>query len=327
MNALPLKLICTRTLTALAMLFPVVVAAQTYPVKPIRMIVPSSSGSTVDLVARTVGQRLGEQLKQQVIADNRAGAGGNLGAEIAAKSPPDGYTLFVVTSTFSINVNLYPRLNYDLQRDFTPVSLLLGNGAFVLVAHPSFPARTVKEVIALARAKPGKIDYASAGIGNSLQLSGELFKSRAKIDIVHVPYKGTGPALTALLRGEVPLMFSGIPAAIPHLTAGRLRPLAVTGPRRSSALRNIPTMMEAGVPDYVVTAWYGVLAPAATPVTVVNRLHGELVKVMREPEIVKRFAGEGLEAQATTPSELAAFLTAEIGKWSKVIRETNITLE
>ena len=229
-------------------------AAQRYPVKPIRLIAPSSPGSTVDLVARIVGQEIGEQLGQQLLVDNRAGAGGNLGAEIAAKAPADGYTLFMVTSTFAMNVSLYPKLRYDLQRDFSPVSLLLGNGSFVLVVHPSFPAKSVGELIALAKARPGQINYASAGTGNSLHLAGELFKSRTKVDIVHVPYKGTGPALTALIGGEVPLMFASLPAAAPHIGAHRLRALAVTGERRLPAWADIPTMLESGVRDYVVTA-------------------------------------------------------------------------
>lgn len=302
-------------------------AAQGYPAKPVRLIAASSPGSAVDMIARTVGQRLGEYLGQQVVVDNRAGAGGNLGAEIAAKSQPDGHTLFVVTSTFSINVSLYPRLNYDLQRDFAPISLLLNNGSLVLVTHPSFPARTVKELIAIAKAKPGQIDYASAGIGNSLHLAGELFKSRAGVNIVHVPYKGSGPAFTALLGGEVPLMFASLPPSIPHIKASRLHAIAVTGGRRSPGVPHIPTMIEAGVDDYVVTTWYGLLAPSGTPVDIINKLHGNLVKVMRQPDIIKRFTSDGLDASAGTPAELAAFLKAEIAKWSEVVREARITID
>ena len=301
--------------------------AQGYPVKPIRLIAPSSPGSTVDLVARIVGQEIGEQLGQQVLVDNRAGAGGNLGAEIAAKAPADGYTLFMVTSTFAINVSLYPKLRYDLQRDFAPVSLLLGNGSFVLVVHPSFPAKSVGELIALAKARPGQINYASAGTGNSLHLAGELFKSRAKVDIVHVPYKGTGPALTALVGGEVPLMFASLPAAAPHIAAHRLRALAVTGERRLPAAADIPTMLESGVRDYVVTSWYGLLAPASAPVDAINRLHAACVKVMQQPDIVKRFADDGLVAATSTPAAFAAFLGTEITKWSKVVRDAKVTID
>lgn len=302
-------------------------AAQRYPVKPIRLIAPSSPGSTVDLVARIVGQEIGEQLGQQLLVDNRAGAGGNLGAEIAAKAPADGYTLFMVTSTFAMNVSLYPKLRYDLQRDFSPVSLLLGNGSFVLVVHPSFPAKSVGELIALAKARPGQINYASAGTGNSLHLAGELFKSRTKVDIVHVPYKGTGPALTALIGGEVPLMFASLPAAAPHIGAHRLRALAVTGERRLPAAADIPTMLESGVRDYVVTAWYGLLAPAHTPVDAINRLHAACAKVMQQPDIVKRFVDDGLVAAASTPAAFATFLGAEITKWSKVVQDAKVTID
>lgn len=306
---------------------PTSAAAQAYPTRPVRLIAASSAGSGVDMIARTIGQKLGEQLGQQVLVDNRAGAGGNLGAEIAAKAAPDGYTLFMVTSTFAINVNLYPKLNYDLQRDFAPVSLLLGNGSFVLVTHPSFPAKTVKELIALARANPGQINYASAGVGNSLHLAGELFKSRTRVDLVHVAYKGSGPALTALLGGEVPLMFASLPPAMPHIRTNRLRALAVTGAQRSPGAPGIPTMKEAGVHDYVVTSWYGLLAPAATPADIVNRLHAESVRVMQQPDIIKRFADDGLVAQGTTPTELATFLRTEVAKWAKVVREARVTID
>ena len=301
--------------------------AQSYPAKPIRLIVPSSPGSAVDLIARIVGQELGEQTGQQVLADNRAGAGGNLSAEIAAKAPADGYTMFIVTSTFAINVSLYQKLSYDLQRDFAPVSLLLGNGSLMLVAHPSFPARTVAELIAAAKAKPGQINYASAGAGNSLHLAGELLKSRAKIDIVHVPYKGSGPALTALIGGEAPLMFASLPAVMPHVKARRLRALAVTGEQRVAGAAEIPTMMESGVRDYAVTTWYGLPMPAATPADVINKLHTVCVKVMQQPHIVKRFADEALVAMATAPTAFRGFLADEITKWSRVVREAQVKID
>lgn len=300
--------------------------AQSYPSRPIRLIAPSSPGSGVDIVARIVGQKLSENLKQQVVIDNRAGAGANLGAEIAAKAAPDGYTLFMGTPAHAINTSLYRRLNYDIVKDFAPISLVT-SGQYVLVVHPSLPARNVKELIALARARPGQLNYASAGNGNATHLAAELFKSLTKLNAVHVPYKGTGPALTDLIGGQVQFMFANLTAGLPHIKSGKLHALAVTGATRSPAAPDIPTMIESGVPGYTVTSWYGVLAPAGTSQEIINRLNSEIARVMRSPDMKGRLAGEGAEPTSSTPAEFAAFIKAEIEKWGKVIRGAGIRIE
>ncbi|HSN40326.1 MAG TPA: tripartite tricarboxylate transporter substrate binding protein [Burkholderiales bacterium] len=300
--------------------------AQSYPVRPIRLIAPSSPGSGVDIVARIVGQKLSENLKQQILIENRAGAGANLGAEIAAKAAPDGYTLFMGTPAHAINMSLYHRLNYDIVKDFIPISLVT-TGQYVLVVHPSLPAKNVKGLIALAKARPGQLNYASAGNGNATHLAGELFKSLTKLNIVHVPYKGTGPALTDLIGGQVQFMFANLTAGLPHIKSGKLRALAVTGAARSSAAPDIPTVIESGVPGYTVTSWYGVLAPAATSQEIINRLNGEIAKVMRSPDMKDRLAGEGAEPTSSTPAEFAAFIKTEIAKWGKVVREAGISAD
>jgi len=318
---------CLIRILALALMFGAQVApAQSYPSRPIRLIAPSSPGSGVDIVARIVGQKLSENLKQQVVIDNRAGAGANLGAEIAAKAAPDGYTLFMGTPAHAINTSLYRRLNYDIVKDFAPISLVT-SGQYVLVVHPSLPARNVKELIALARARPGQLNYASAGNGNATHLAAELFKSLTKLNAVHVPYKGTGPALTDLIGGQVQLMFANLTAGLPHIKSGKLRALAVTGTARSPAAPDIPTMIESGVPGYTVTSWYGILAPAATSQEIITRLNGEIAKVMRSPDMKSRLAGEGAEPTSSTPAEFAAFIKAEIEKWGKVIRGAGIRIE
>ena len=302
------------------------VFAQPYPVKPVRMIAASSPGSAVDIVARIVAQKLGEQIGQQVIIDNRAGAGGNLGAELAAKAPPDGYTLFMGTPAHAINTGLYRKLNYDLVRDFAPISQVT-SGQYVIVAHPSLPVKSVSELIALARAKPGQLNYASAGSGNATHLAGELFNSAARVKLVHVPYKGSGPAVTDLVGGQVQLMFANLVAALPQVKTARLRALAVTGEKRAAAAPELPTVIEAGVPGYVVISWFGVLAPAATPRELVMRLNAELARTMAAPDVRERLAGEGAEPTVGTPEQFAAFLKADIAQWTKVIKNAGITPE
>ena len=300
--------------------------AQSYPTKPVRLIAPSSPGSGVDIVARIVAQKLSESLGQQVVVDNRAGAGANLGAEIAAKAAPDGYTLFMGTPAHAINAGLYRRLNYDIVKDFAPISLVT-TGQYVLVANPSLPAKNVKDLIALAKAKPGQLNYASAGSGNATHLAGELFKSLTKVNVVHVPYKGSGPALTDVIAGQVQFMFSNLTAALPHMKTGRLRALAVTGPQRTPAAPDIPTLIESGVPGYTVTSWFGVLAPTGTAKEIVNRLNAELAKVMRAPGMKERLAGEGADPTSSSPAEFTAFIKTEIEKWRKVVKDAGITAE
>ena len=315
-----IALVCT------ALLLPAGVAAQSYPTKPIRLIAPSSPGSGVDIVARFFGQKLAESVKQQVVVDNRAGAGANLGAEIAAHAPRDGYTLFVGTPAHTINPALYAKLNYDIIKDFAPISMLT-TGQYVLVVHPALAAKNVKELVAMARAKPGQLNYASAGNGNATHLAGELFRSLAKIDIVHVPYKGTGPALTDLMGGQVQFMFSNLTAALPQIKSGKMRALAVTGPKRSGSVSELPTMSEAGVPGYAVTSWFALLAPNGVAPDILKRLHAETVKAMSAPDMKDRLAGEGAEPTTSTPAELTAFLKAEIAQWGRVVKAAGIKAE
>ena len=301
-------------------------AAQSYPAKPVRMIAASSPGSAVDIVARIVAQKLGEQIGQQIIVDNRAGAGGNIGAELAAKAPPDGYTLFMGTPAHAINTGLYRKLNYDLVRDFAPVSQVT-SGQYVVVVHPSLPVRSVKELIALARAKPGQLNYASAGSGNATHLAGELFNSAARVKLVHVPYKGSGPAVIDLVGGQVQVMFANLTAVLPQVKTGRVRALAVTGEKRAAAAPGLPTMIESGVPGYVVISWFGVLVPAATPREIVMRLNADLAQAMRAPDVRERLAGEGAEPTVGTPEQFGAFIRADIAQWTKVIKNAGIVAE
>lgn len=301
-------------------------AAETYPARPLRLIVPSSPGSGVDIVARLLAQRLSEHVKQQVVVDNRAGAGANLGAEIAAQAPRDGYTLFVGTPAHTINPALYTRLKYDVLKDFAPITLLT-TGQYVLVVHPSVPADSVKALTALAKAKPGALNYASAGNGNATHLAAELYRSIAGIDIVHVPYKGSGPALAETMGGQVHFMFPNLTAALPQMKAGKVRALAVTTARRAPSAPEVPTMQEAGVPGYSVTSWYALLAPAGVPQSVLQRLHGEAVQAMSAPDMKSRLAGEGAEPTTTTPAELTAFLAEDVAKWTRVIRAAGIKAE
>jgi tripartite-type tricarboxylate transporter receptor subunit TctC len=290
------------------------------------MIAASSPGSAVDIIARTVAQKLSEQVGQQVIVDNRAGAGGNLGAEIAAKAAPDGYTVFMGTPAHAISTSLNRKPTYDLARDFAPISQVT-SGSYVVVVNPAVPAKSIEELIALARAKPGQLNYASAGTGNATHLAGALFSTLAKVNIVHVPYKGSGPALTDLIGGQVQLMFANLTAALPAVKPGRLRALAVTGRQRSTAAPELPTVMEAGVPGYVVISWFGLFAPAATPRDIVMRLNKEIAMATRSADVRERLATEGAEPSATTPEEFGAFVKSEVAQWGKVIRDAKITPE
>jgi tripartite-type tricarboxylate transporter receptor subunit TctC len=310
----------------LAGLFSALASAQAYPAKPVRMIAASSPGSGVDIVARIVAPKLAEQLGRQVIVDNRAGAGGNIGAELAAKAAPDGYTLFVSTPSQTISMGLYRDLGYDLARDFTAVSQIT-RGQYIIVVHPSLPAGSVKELIALARAKPGQLNYASAGNGNTTHLASELFKSLAHVNLVHVPYKGTGPALIDLVGGQMQVMFCNLTAALPHVKSGRLRALAVTGDSRSSAVPALPTVIEAGLPGYLVVTWYGIMVPAGTPREIVTHLHNSIVQTMRAPEVRERLAVEGNEPISSTPEQFTSFIKSEIALWGKVIKDANIVAE
>jgi len=308
-------------LLALANILPAV--AQQYPARAVRLIVASSPGSGVDIVSRIMAQKLSAGLGQQVFVDNRAGAGANLGAEIAAKSPADGYTLLMGTPAHAINASLYSGLNYDIIRDFAPVSLV-STGQYVVIVHPSVPAQSVKALIALAKANPGALAYGSAGPGNSTHLTGELFNSMAGTKMLHVPYKGSGPALIDLMSGQLQVMFANITAGLPHIRTNRVRALAVTGPKRSSQAPDLPTVAEAALPGYAATSFFGVLVPAGTPAIVVTRLNAEIVKAVRAAEVQTSLANEGAEAVGSSPDEFAAYIRAEIPRWALAVKTAGL---
>jgi len=301
--------------------------AQGYPAKPVRMIVAYPPGGGTDIVGRVVAQKLGESLGQSVVVENRGGASGNIGTELAARAAPDGYTILMGNvAPNAINVSLFKNLPFDPVADFVPVSLVASTPN-ILVVHPSTPARTVKEVIALAKAKPGTLNFASAGVGSSSHLAGELFRILAGADIVHVPYKGAGPAMVDVLSGQVQLYFATMPAAMPHVKSGKLAPVAVTSSRRSQALPDLPTTAEAGVPGYEASTWYGVLAPAHTPAAVIARLHENIVRILAVSETRARLADQGFEPVGSSPEEFGAYIKSEIAKWEKVIGDAGIRPE
>ncbi len=295
------------------------VAAQAYPQKPVRLVVGVPAGGTTDVVARLVGQKLGEQLAQQVVIENRGGAGGNIGAELVAKAPPDGYTLFLATiGTMTINPSLYSRMPFDTLRDFAAISQLTSMPQ-LLVVHPSVPVKSVKELIAYAKSRPGQLNFASGGAGTAIHLAGELFKTMAGVEMVHVAYKGSAPAMTDLIGGQVTVMFDQILTALPHVQSGKLRALGVTTEQRSPAAPQIPTIAEAALPGYAVTTWHGLLAPAGTPREIVNRLSSETARALQSPDIRDRFAAQGVDPIASTPEQFAAMMKSELEKWRKVI--------
>jgi tripartite-type tricarboxylate transporter receptor subunit TctC len=301
--------------------------AQTYPSKPIRMVVPFTPGGTTDILARTVGQKMGEAWGQPVVVDNRPGAGGNIGSELVAKSAPDGYTLLMGTiSTHAINASLYKRLPFDPTRDFAPVSRV-GTLPNILIVHPSVPVKSVKELIELAKSKPGDLNFASSGVGTSLHLSGELFNSMAGVKLVHVPYKGSSPALADLLGGQVKIMFDNLPSALPHVKAGKLKPLAVTGAKRAGVLPEVPTVIGSGLPGFEVTSWFAVFAPAKTAKDIITKLNGEIVKILNSADVKEKLTQLGVDAAPTTPEELAAFAKAETEKWGKVVKATGASAD
>ncbi|MBI3068301.1 MAG: tripartite tricarboxylate transporter substrate binding protein [Betaproteobacteria bacterium] len=301
--------------------------AQAYPAKPVRFIVPFAPGGSSDILARAISQKLAEGLGQPVVIDNRGGAGGNIGAEVAAKAAPDGYTVFFSTSgVVNVNPSLYRKLAFDPARDFAPVSIVasLPN---MLVVHPSVPARSVKELISLARSRPGALNYASGGSGTSNHLAGELFKTLARVDVTHVPYKGGGPAVVAVLSGEVALLFATMPSALPHVKANRLRALAVTTTKRSHAAPQLPTVAESGLPGFEVAIWVGALVPAGTPKEIIGRLHAEIVRTLKVAEVRGRLLGEGYEPVGNTPEQMAANIKTETAKWAKVVKSAGIRAE
>jgi tripartite-type tricarboxylate transporter receptor subunit TctC len=298
-------------------------SAQEYPARPVRFILPFPPGGGTDILGRVIAERLSANLGQPVVVENRGGAGGNVGAEAAARSSPDGYTLVLAAPSLAISPSLYSKLNYDPLKDFAPVSLV-ATVPNVMITDPSVEAKTLQEFIALARSRPGAMNFGSGGSGTSNHLAGELFNIVTGAKLVHVPYKGVNLAMQDVLSGRVQLVFIGIPAALPHIKAGRLRALALVAPQRSPALPDVPTIAEAGLKDFEVTTWYGVLAPAGTPRPIVMRLNAELVKIMHAPDTKERLAGIATDPHTSTPEEFAAYLKQEIAKWGDVVRKANL---
>ena len=298
--------------------------AQNYPLRPIRFIVPFPPGGGNDTMARMVGNKLSAALGQQFVIDNRSGAGGAIGAETAARSAPDGYTLFLGgVASHGINPNLNTRLGYDPVKDFTPVCLIAA-APLILVVHPSVQAKTAGELIQLAKTKPGQLNFASNGSGGSSHLAAELFKLMTGTDMVHVPYKGLSPALTDLLSGQIQLMFSSTVAILPLVRAGRLRPLAMTSAKRSPAMPEVPTVAESGVPGYETASWYGVLAPAGTAKPIVELLNREIARAVLLPDVRERLASEGADPAGGTPAEFAAHIKRELARWAQVVKQARI---
>lgn len=312
--------VCLVALPALA------ADASGYPAKPLRIVVPFPPGGIADLICRVFAQKFTETWKEPAIVDNRAGGGGNIGADIIAKSPPDGYTIGIGSiGTHAVNVSLFSKMPYDPIRDFAPVALVMEADG-LLVLHPSVPVKSVKELIALARARPGQLAYASAGNGTAAHLAGELFKSMAKIDLVHIPYKGNVPAITDLVGGQTSMLFATMPTALPLARAGKLHALAVTGAQRNPAAPELPAMAET-LPGFDVTNWIGIFAPAGTPSDIVTKLNAEITRIMRLPETQTRLANEGAKFRSNTPAEFGAFVKTEITKWGKVIREAGVRVD
>ena len=303
------------------------VIAQQYPAKAVRMIVGFPAGGTSDIMARLTGQKLSEAWGQTFIIDNRPGAGGNIGTELVAKSAPDGYTLLVSPgSTLTSNPAVYSKVPFDTVRDFAPVTII-ASVPNALVVHPSVPVNNVKELIALAKSRPGQLAYASTGAGQSTHLSAELLKLSAGINMIHVPYKGSAPALTDIVAGQVSVMFDNLPSCLPFIKSGRLKPLAVSSTSRSRALPDLPTVAESGVPGFDVTVWFAVLAPAATPRDIVNRLNGEIIKAIKTPDMRERLAQQGAEPVGNTSDEFAAVIKRDLAKWAKVVKDAGIKLD
>jgi tripartite-type tricarboxylate transporter receptor subunit TctC len=325
------KAFFARLLVLAGVLLPASTIAQTaapssgpvFPTKPVRWIVPFPPGGVMDALARTLGEKMSASVGQPVVIENRPGAGGNIGSELVAKAPPDGHTILIVSIGHATNPSLYGKMPFDPITDFAPVSLLaiVPN---VLVAHPSVNAKTVREVIELAKSQPGKITYASAGNGTSIHLAGELFSALAGVELVHVPYKGSGPAVADLIGGQVSLMFDSITSAQPHIKAGKLRAYAVTSGKRSRTMPDLPTVAEAGVPGYEVSPWFAVFAPAGTPRLAIAKLNEELTRALKLGDVETKLAAIGAEPIGSTPEALAAHLKTETARWSAVIKARNI---
>ena len=300
--------------------------AQNYPTKPIRMVIGFPPGGAADILGRIAAQRLTEALGQQVVVDNRGGAGGSIAAEIAAKSVPDGYTVHFTSLPHVINPHLYRKVGYDAVRGFAPIAQFV-SVSLVLVVHPSLPVKSVRELIAVAKAKPGDLNYASAGSGSSGHLAMELLKTMAGINLTHIPYKGTGPLLNDVLAGQVPVTIASSVGLVPHIKAGKLRGLGVTSASRSAAVPDLPTIAEAGVPGYDVTQWFGLLAPAGTPAAIVSRLNSEVNRMLAAAEVKEMLAARGADPVGGTPAEFAALIRKDFSKWAKVVKDSGARVD
>jgi tripartite-type tricarboxylate transporter receptor subunit TctC len=314
-----------RAAAALLLALTTTAYAQEYPTKPVRLIVPFPPGGSNDIVGRTIATQLGERWGKQVVVDNRGGAGGVIGTDLAAKTAPDGYTLLVVSIAHAVNPWLY-KLTYDPIKSFTPVAIL-ATGPNVLTVNPGLPVNSVKELVALAKQKPGELQWASAGVGSFQHLGGELFKLTAGVDILHVPFKGGGPAMIDVIGGHTKILFSSLVQTMPHIRSGKLRALATGGTTRSAVLPDVPTVAEAGVPGYEAVNWWGIVAPAGTPQPIVDRLHKEVTAVLSTPAVQKQFSSEGAEVVQMTPAEFGAFMVKELQKWERVVKEGGIKAE
>jgi len=301
--------------------------AQTdYPAKPVRVVVPIAAGGGTDIVGRMIAQKLTQAFGQQFIVDNRPGAGGIIGSDAVAKAAPDGYTVLVTPTSHAINPSIYAKLPYDTVKDFAPVALLV-SATTVFVVHPSLPARTINEVVVLAKAQPGKLSFGSAGKGHLFHLTGELFKTAAKIDIVHVPYKGGAPAITNLVGGEVSLLFETMLALQPFINAKRVRPIGVASAQRSPLLPGVPTFVESGFPSIVASNWYALFAPAATPRAAITRLNGEIVRALNAPDMRERLRADGAEVVAGSPEQLSDFVKSELAKWGTAAKTADARID
>jgi tripartite-type tricarboxylate transporter receptor subunit TctC len=301
-------------------------AQNDYPNKPVHIIVPFPAGSATDVLARTIGQKLTEKWNQGVIVENKPGAGGNLGTEIAAQASPDGYTILMGTVANAISATLYKKLNYDFLKDFAPVTMV-ATTPLVLVANPKFPANNVNEVISYAKAHPGQVNFSSGGTGTSNHLAGEMFKSMTGVNMVHVPYKGTPAAYTDLLAGQVSLMFDNIVAVMPHIKSGKLKPIAVTTAERVPTLPNVPTVSESGVPGFNAVSWIGAMVPAGTPKNIINKINTDMVAVLRMPDVQEKLAASGAELKPSTPEQLAEHIRKEIDKWGKAVNASGARVD
>jgi tripartite-type tricarboxylate transporter receptor subunit TctC len=297
-----------------------------YPVKPVRIIVPTSPGGLLDLVVRILAQKMAEVTGQNVLVDNRPGASNNIGTELAARAPADGYAVLSATLPLVANPSLFDKLPFNVEKDFAPVSQLVA-APYVVVVHPSVPVRSIKELIALARAKPGTLNYSTGGNGTNLHMATELFRNQTGINIVHLAYKGAGPALAALLSGEADLSFPSLGPAMPQLKGGRVRALAITSARRSPLLPDLPTVMESGVPDYTFASWVGVLLPSATPPAIVAALNGHVVKSMRAADVVSRLSADGTEVVASSPEQFRGLIKSELSRWAAVVKSSGMKAE